>query len=181
MVKQITVTSIFQCTISDLPASLERRLFKAISSDLPQLSASLNISALTPVHPKRRDVLWYGGSVAELHYKGWTFELYAAGDVYADLYEDDKHILYVKDKSNAGRLGEELVQHFQTDKALKAAKHGTHSKYRLELEHNNWWECIAFDPSGVYHDLMLVLNSDDFVEALAEIVSLMDDVIKEKS
>lgn len=175
------VTTIPPVSVTGLPASLKRRLFRAIRNDLPQLSAPLRIDVVDTIHARRCDVLWYGGAIAKLHYKGWIFELYAAGDVYADLYEGDDHILYVKDKSNAGRLGEELIHYIQTDKELKAIRKGTHNKYRLELGHNNWWECFAYDPTGEFLDLMWALDSDDFFEAIAEIVSGMDSVIEENS
>ena len=128
--------------------------------------------------PVRRITL-LGGSAA---YKGWNFELCATGDVCADLLRKDDpgdSLLYVKDKQNAGRFGEEIQTYITTDKALNSALCHSHPQYQLLLDNNNWWECFVIDPSGGFHDLMWCLDSDSIISAIAEVIAGMDETITE--
>ncbi len=145
------------------------------------LDAPIVVEVTAELRKNQYSSLWYGGEIANIRYKGWTFELYACGDVYADLYrkgDPEEWLLYVKDKNNAGQLGKELQPYIKTDKALYAAINGQHSKYRLELLNNNWYECFAIDPCGHFYDLMWALDSDHAIEAIAEIIDGMDEVIE---
>ena len=170
-----------QISVSGLTCDQKRNLFKKISSDVPQLPAPLRIEVVENINSDRCDVAWYGGTAAYLHYKGCRFELSACGDVYVDFYRGDDLLFHVKDKQNAGRLGEELIHYIRSDTALKEIKAETHKEYRMEQHHNNRWECFVYDSAGGFHDLMWALDSDDFFDAIVEILPEMDQICKEVS
>ena len=130
--------------------------------------------------PKKHDCLWYGGEVAVIHYRQHRFILSAIGDVYANLLDKqdgDRSIFYVKDKNNSGYLADEPYPYIKTDKELVAAIDGSHRRYHLVLDHNNWWECFLMDPEGEFHDMMLALDSNDIFDAIAEIIAACDEII----
>lgn len=144
--------------------------------------APVEIEVVENIRKKQYSSLWYGGTAAYIRYKGWTFEVSACGDVFAELtmrgYPDDA-LLYVKDKNNAGSLGEALRPYLATDKALNAALCHKHPHYRLFMDSNNWWECFVTDPQGGFHDLMWSLDSDHILAGMAEVIFWMDKVIRE--
>lgn len=55
----------------------------------------------------------------------------------------------------------------------------THKRYRLDMEHNNWWECFVYTPDGEFHDMMWALDSDHIFEGVEVVLSAMDSVIKD--
>ena len=168
-------------SVTGLTCDQKRTLLEKISSNVAPLPAPLRIEVVEKINSDRCDVAWYGGTAAYLHYKGSRFELSACGDVYVDFYRGDDLLFHVKDKQNAGRLGEELIHYIQSDAALNEIKTETHKEYRMELHHNNWWECFVYDPAGRFHDLMWALDSDDFFDAIVEILPEMDQTCKEVS
>lgn len=167
-------------TIKGLSGFNRYRLQKMLHKARRTLKESVLIEVYSPVFHKRQDSLWFGGTVAEIHYLGWRFELWANGDVYADLYElpDMQHLFYVKDKHNAGNLSGELMNYIHSDRALHAAEQRKHNKYRLDLNHNNWWEAFAVTPDGEFVDMMWCLDSGKILPAIAEVVEAMDKIIK---
>jgi len=169
--------------VKDLSASNRRRLFKRIEQSDLTLTEPVQITFHDKVFYKRQDSLWYGGCVATISYRGWKFELFACGDVYADLYDRQDGVLlfYVKDKNNAGLFAEELMPYMESDKALCAARRGSHTRYTLSMDHNNWWEGFAYDPAGQFHDLMWCLDSVSLFDAIVEILGEMDAVIAERA
>lgn len=131
-----------------------------------------------PIDEDHRDCLWYGGRIAEVEYKGYTFILGAYGDVRATLTrEDDMYdiIAEVRDKSNQGRFYEEMKYYIKNDTQLKEFE----DNGRLVFENNNWMEVLIDDPEGYQHDTGWVTNSDDYEEALLEMIKNMDEVIKD--
>lgn len=128
------------------------------------------------------DSLWYGGDIAEVQYRGWRFILSACGDIFAtlsDKADPDHELFYVKDKNNRGILGTELQHYIANDKALLAARLGHHTKYRLEMDSGNWWECFPVSEDGKFHDIMWALESDSVLDALPEIIGSMDDIVQQ--
>ena len=83
----------------------------------------------------RLDCLWYGGSMVDVKYKGYTFHIEAIGDVYADLYsvQDGSHLCYVKDKNNNGNFGSEMLSYFQSDEMLYDALSDDPQVFRLDM------------------------------------------------
>jgi len=128
----------------------------------------------------RLDSLWYGGSMVDVIYKGYTFHIEAIGDVYADLYsvQDGRHLCYVKDKNNNGNFGSEMLSYFQSDETLHDALSENPKVFRLDMQHGNWWECFCTDPAGNFHDLMWNLDEDNLFKAIAEALGGLDEVIK---
>ena len=131
----------------------------------------------------RLDCLWYGGSMVDVKYRGYTFHIEAIGDVYADLYsvQDDSHLCYVKDKNNNGNFGSEMLSYFRTDKALSETFHEPPKKYVMEMQHNNWWECFVTDSQGVFHDLMWALDDDNLFYAISCVINSLDETINDLS
>ena len=128
---------------------------------------------------KHRQVYWYGGRVAEVLYKGWTFILGAYGDVYATLLDKTQRteIAEVRDKNNAGRFCEEMYRDIPDDETLiEYMRNG-----RLVFENNNWFEILVDGPDGYQYDTGWVTNSDDYIEALNEMLENMDLFIEENS
>lgn len=133
------------------------------------------------IRARQYSSLWYGGEVASISYRRYKFLLSATGDVYAGLInkmDGNCSLFYLKDKNNGGFLADELIPYIKTDTELYAAIRGTHKRYLLELEHNNWWECFLIDLEGNYFDLMMALNSDGVFDAIAEILIKMDEIIE---
>ncbi len=145
------------------------------------LLENVSVAFKEEIKAHRYSSLWYGGEVAVISYRRCKFLLSAAGDVYADFTDktDGGHSLfYVKDKNNRGLLADELIPYIKTDKELYAAMCGTHKRYMLNLDYNNWWECFLVDEEGSFHDLMLALESDGVFDAVAEIIAGMDEIIE---
>ena len=169
-----------KCLAAHQRGSLQRLITSGRQNHM-SLDAPVVIEITEDLRKSQYSSLWYGGEMARIHYKGWIFELDACGDIRAILTRKGDvgdELFYVKDKSNAGQLGGELQPYIKTDKALYAAINGQHKKYHLELLNNNWYECFAFDPRGQFYDLMWALDSDHAVEAIAEIICGMDEVIE---
>ena len=149
---------------------------KAVKHLLEDVSVVFN----EKIRARQYRSLWYGGEVAVIRYKQYKFLLSATGDVYANLMDkadDSRSLFYVKDKNNGGFLADELIPYIKTDTELYAAMCGTHKRYLLELDYNNWWECFLVDPEGNFHDLMMALDSDGVFDAVAEILAEMDEII----
>ena len=60
----------------------------------------------------------------------------------------------------------DVLPYLKTDHALYAAMGDTHKRYRLDMEHNNWWECFVYTPEGKFHDMMWALDSDHIFEGV---------------
>lgn len=152
-------------------------------SDMEVLpDAPIEIEAAQKITHKQYGSLWYGGTMVNIKYKGWRFEICATGEVRADLLhkvDPSCSILYVKDKSCNGRLGEELQPYISTDKAMNAALCNKHTKYQLILDNGNWYECLVFDSQGELHDLMWSLDSDHILAGIAEVIFWMDKTIRD--
>lgn len=129
-----------------------------------------------------RHSLWFGGRVAEIQHKGYTFILGAYGDVYGTLYNShDEGIAEVRDKNNAGRFREEMRPFISDDDELLTLLKNANGEYkgvrRLKLGHNNWFEVLIDGPNGKQYDCGWVSESDYIDEALAEMREYMDAAI----
>lgn len=126
------------------------------------------------VDKNRLDCVWYGGEVAKVHYKGFTFTVEAIGDVKAYLFDEhDKEIARVKDKGNGGHFYDEMRQFIANDKELKELSDGC----RLVYDDANWWECFATTPDGKFHDMQDVVDADDLVGAIQTVIDTADEII----
>lgn len=157
---------------------------KALSCFLKQHGYNLNdeveVNFTETISLGQLHCLWYGGSVAEVKYKGYTFSIDAIGDVYANLYTARKyrHLEYLKDKSNNGVFASKMRQYFRSDKTLLKIIDGNHRKYSIDLLHNNWWECGITDPQGNWHDIMWVTDDDNLFSAILEVLTSLDETIE---
>lgn len=136
----------------------------------------MKITILDLIDDKHQAHYWYGGLCAEIKYKGYTFSIHAIGDVYAEYYtEDGDCIVDIRDKNNAGVFYEELSEYLTTDADLyNAIDNG-----RLIFDANNWWECFVTDQDGNDHDLMWCLDAVRLDDAIAEVITSMDDIIEQ--
>lgn len=118
---------------------------------------------------------WYGGDVAEIKYKEYTFSVSAIGDVIANLTDNiGDEIARVKDKGNNGVFYDEMRSYITGDEQLMQFI----AEERLIFDYNNWWECFVTLPSGEFIDLMWALDGNKIDEAVKEVLEEMDQVIK---
>ena len=152
-----------------------------IRKQIGKIHQPIKVEFHQPICRKQYSSLWYGGLVVSIKVRGCVFAIHACGDIYATLYDksDGTELLYVKDKSNSGRFGVDVLPYLKTDHALYAAMGDTHKRYRLDMEHNNWWECFVYTPEGEFHDMMWALDSDHVFEGVEVVLSAMDSVIKD--
>lgn len=119
---------------------------------------------------------WYGGDVAEIQYKGYTFTVSAIGDVIASLTDENgEEIARVKDKGNNGVFYKEMCSFIDSDEQLTLFI----GQERILIDYNNWWECFVTLPSGKFVDLMWALEGYKIDEAVEEVLDEMDQVIKD--
>lgn len=121
-----------------------------------------------------RSHYWYGGECAKIAYKGYTAIIEANGDVYAEYAPNGKYVTRVKDKNNTGFFYSEMDYHIENDEELYAAI----DNGDLVFDYNNWWECFIIDPQGNWHDLMWSLDASYLDEAIEEVKSGLDEMIK---
>ncbi len=145
-----------------------------------RLKEPVSVEFAEKIDDCRCSSLWYGGTIANIFYRGWRFELTANGDVRASLIRkvDDVELFRIKDKHNGGDFGQELLRYIKTDEGLYAAENGEHPEYTLELDDNNWFECFAFDSDGKYYDLMWALDADNVFESVVDVIDGMDEIIE---
>lgn len=117
---------------------------------------------------------WYGGDVAEIKYKGYTFTISAIGDVIASLTDENgEEIARVKDKGNHGVFYDKMRSIITNDEQLTLLI----DEERIMFDYNNWWECFVTTPSGKFVDLMWALDGYRIDEAVKEVLEGMDQVI----
>lgn len=134
------------------------------------------------IDDNHKDCLWYGGDIAEIQYRGYSFYIGAYGDVRCSYYSGDRRdiesreLVYVKDKSNLGYFYGEMKHYIANDEELLAAI----DTYQLCVDNNNWFEFYVVSPEGNVVDIGLdtVLDSLKIDEAVFEVLDMMDDVIE---
>ena len=128
------------------------------------------------IDDEHQDSLWYGGRIAEIKYKGYTFIVGAYGDVRATLLdENENEIAYVRDKCNSGRFYEEMSPYIKSDVDLGRKE----AEGKLSLENNNWFEVLIDGADGEQYDLGWVTADFSYDSAIQEVLDNMDDVIKD--
>lgn len=128
---------------------------------------------------EHRHSLWYGGRVAKVQHKGYTFVLGAFGDVYATLFDKTlkKEVAFVKDEQDNGRFYEEMHEYLKSDDDLEACIENG----RLVVEDCNWFEVLVYDQDGEPIDMGdgWVCDSDYYDDSLKEMLDGMDEFIEE--
>ena len=99
-----------------------------IRKQIGKIHQPIKVEFHQPICRKQYSSLWYGGLVVSIKVRGCVFAIHACGDIYATLYDksDGTELLYVKDKSNSGRFGVDVLPYLKTDHALYAAMGDTH-------------------------------------------------------
>ena len=121
-----------------------------------------------------RSHYWYGGECARIEHNGYTAIIEAIGDVYVEYAPNGEYKTHIKDKNNAGVFYNEMHYYLKNDDELYAAI----DNGDLIFDHNNWWECSIIDPQGNWHDLMWDLYASYLDEAIEEVKSGLDEMIK---
>lgn len=118
---------------------------------------------------------WYGGDVAKIKYKDYTFTISANGDVFASLIDENgEEIARVKDKGNHGVFYDRMRSIINNDEQLTALI----AQDRILFDFNNWWECFITLPNGEFVDIMWDLDGYRIDEAIIEVLESMDQVIE---
>ena len=164
--------------IKDLPLFQRAALKQSLTKKNLHKNCVINFNG--SISLKRMSSYWYGGNMADVIYKGYTFHIEAIGDVRAYLFSkhSDKQLCYVKDKNNVGAFKHEMAPYFRSDKSLDKLLRSKHHLYDLEIEDNNWWECFVTDPQGKFHDIMWALDSDSLFDAIDEVLDSLDEMIQ---
>lgn len=156
------------------------------------------ITILQDINESKQYSLWYGGTVANIHYRGYEIDISAIGDVYCTLElvtKDDEYIddlCDVRDKCNMGQFNDEMQFYIHNDSELyellkgntiKLDKKYIPEKYvetyaRLNLQNNNWWECSARTPDGKFIDLGWVMEEDKIEDAIETVIDTLDETIE---
>ena len=90
-----------------------------IRKQIGKIHQPIKVEFHQPICRKQYSSLWYGGLVVSIKVRGCVFAIHACGDIYATLYDqsDGTELLYVKDKSNSGRFGVDVLPYLKTDHA----------------------------------------------------------------
>jgi len=149
---------------------------------IPQICTpkeSYSIAFQVPVNLYRQDSLWYGGTVAEIYYKGFTFSVEAVGDIRAYLHDivTDTQVFDVKDRYNGGALSGAMLPYVKSDKALEKALSENHGRYQLHLESRNWWEVFGMDNNSTWLNETWLVYSEGILSAVVDALSGIDEYL----
>lgn len=124
-----------------------------------------------------RDVLWYGGVIAVVEYKGHCFSLEARGEVHAALLDNDgTEICCSHDKLSLGSFYAEMRKHIANDEELRTALEAG----LLEFGNNNWLEIFVQDPDSNWLSETWLVNDDDIVAGIIEMVETMEEILEDE-
>ena len=134
------------------------------------LAKHKNIELHETIHKGKLSHYWYGGTVATIQMSDVvTFEIWANGDIYAELYSDSDTVdVFVKDKRNNGTFLHEMDGYIQNDEQLyEYINNRENDKYPcLEISNNNWWELFVYKDGEEIETA--VLEADLLTEAIEE-------------
>lgn len=134
----------------------------------------MNVSISDFIDNDHQSHYWYGGECARIEHNGYVAIIEANGDIYAEYAPNGEYKTHIKDKNNAGEFYNEMHYYFKNDDELYAAI----DNGDLTFDYNNWWECFIIDPQGNWHDLMWDLDASCLDEAIEEVKSGLDEMIK---
>lgn len=127
---------------------------------------------------------WYDGECANIKYNGYKAVISACGDVWANLYNNNKWDDHMCDKKweNAHlietvRKGDSFYERFSSIKDDNHLQKLEETGF-LRFEERNWWECTITVPQGNTHDLEWVLDSTYLLEAVDEVKNSLISVIE---
>ena len=123
----------------------------------------------TQLDPNKRSSLWNYRYIAHLKINDdINIQLDVIGDVCVYIGEDK-----FKDKSNSGRVGEELSAYYNSDSELyDAVNSGV-----VELIDNNWYEICGYYKEQ-FIDLMWVAEDDDYLLAIEEMIDKSAEILE---
>ena len=128
------------------------------------------------IDKEHRDVLWYGGVIAVVSYKGYVFSLEAKGEVAARLLHPWTFEVEAEcyDKTESGGFYADMQKYILSDEDL-------HEKNQelLYLRSNNWLEIFVQTPHGNWDTSTWMPADDDIVAGVIEMVETMDDILAE--
>lgn len=133
----------------------------------------------------KNDSIWYGGTIADIYYKGYNFVVAAIGDVRADIYrilpDGNKELLdEVNDKNNSGEMNGCIESYIHNDEELYNALYYDIGPYRIELQNNNWFEGFYIKPDRTFVDLSWVIEDDSPHEAIKSMLEYIPTLLAEE-
>ena len=126
------------------------------------------------INPERENVLWYGGTVAEIQSSKGKYIIYARGIVSCDLVLRDNNelLVSVKDKNEDGLFAKKMLDYIKNDKELNEILADKHKLYKMIINNNNWLELSFYNRDNeIVYDL--ILDSNNVSEAITETLSLI--------
>ena len=125
---------------------------------------------------KHRNVLWYGGVIAVVEYKGYTFSLEARGDIDATLLSKDGEVIQAsQDKTNSGGFYADMKDYLVDDDALvNACNVGADDiETVLWLKEENWLEVFIRDSCGNFFTETWEIDDDNIQGGLYEMILMI--------
>lgn len=163
------------------------------------IGAELKINNPEKLHTNRRDVLWYGGEIARVNYKGYSFILNAEGNVVANLSSigetaDTDIYEHVSDTDNKGEFFDIMSPHIDNDTTLRSLQEGgtlhipvenpltgqiETRPYELVIINNNWWEIEVLDSKGRFYNPEWICENDSWDDAIEELIDGVADLTEQ--
>ena len=171
-----------------------RRLYEKAKN----IGAELKINNPEKLHTDRRDVLWYGGEIARVNHKGYSFILNAEGNVVANLSSigetaDTDIYERVSDTDNRGEFFDIMFPHIDNDATLRALQEGgalhipvenpltgqiEARPYELVIINNNWWEIEVLDSNGRFYNPEWICETDNWDDAIEELIDGVTELVE---
>lgn len=140
---------------------------------------AIQIALEQKVKPGKCHCLWFGGDVASITYKGYTFYISAIGDVILSLLSKtgSDEVARVKDKSNGGIFANEMAGYIENDAMIERLFKETDPNYYFNVDDSNWYELTIEDKDGHIHSDYDTLDAELIFDAIAEVADIMQDMI----
>lgn len=150
------------------------------------VDADVNIEFVDSLYEGKKDVLWYGGTVCNIMYKDFIFNIVANGDVRGTIYENGEELTTFKDKCNGGSFYHVLnsyLPEIKTDEQLYEILNSDLTEDEIKekkltaivLDNNNWWEAfvdrIVDGPENEFIDSFTIDISDNIDECIDYILT----------
>lgn len=124
-----------------------------------------------------RDVLWYGGVIAVVAYKGYAFSLEANGEINATLQDLNGDVICEsQDKTASGGFYADMQKHIANDDELRELM----AAGLLSLQNNNWLEIFVQQPNGNWMTQTWLSNDDDIVAGIVEMLETMEEILEDE-
>ena len=155
-------------------AEFDRRM-ASIKAQEAELGVKIEITDLHDKDHLRCD--WYGGVVGTITFPDeWKVLIEARGDIRLYGVVDGEEI-NIKDKSNGGRVYDELKDKLD-DASLKKLLSSDGENF-LQYDNNNWFEFNVESPDGQFHDMGMWTDNvldDDLLACFEGVEGFWEDI-----